>query len=178
MAEVLALVTRPAEALPPVTLRPCPALWSATVPGGAASAPLRALVRVLDAPPPAPGVCREVEGGLLWRAAPRTWRWLGAIAGATAPAALTALEGAACTDLGPGLAAIALRGAWAAELAARTVPLDLRAAAFPAGSVAATVHRHATVVVMRVDDGFDLLVPRSLGEDFALRLAEIAERLG
>ncbi|WP_339949432.1 hypothetical protein [uncultured Albimonas sp.] len=160
----------------PVALRPCPACWQASVPAALAATAPRLLAEALGAPPPAPGATLSTPEGLLWRAAPRAWRLLGEGHGAPAPAAL-ALPGAALTDLGPGLSILSLRGPLAGDLAARAVPLDLRAAAFPPGAVAATVHRHAGVTLFRREGGFDLLVPRSLGADFAARLERIAGML-
>ncbi|SFH91435.1 hypothetical protein [Albimonas pacifica] len=152
-------------------LSPCPPLRQASLPAIGAPA-LRRLAEALGAPLPPPGRAAAGEGGLLWRAAPRSWRWLGEGA-----APFHAWPEAATVELGPGLSRIALRGPLAREVAARAVALDLREAAFPPGAVATTVHRGATVTLLRGAEGWDLLVPRSLGEDFAARLAEIAGRL-
>ncbi|MDF2233478.1 hypothetical protein P2H44_13035 [Albimonas sp. CAU 1670] len=162
----------------PVTLRPCPALWQASVPAEGAASAIRRLASALGAAPPAPGRTLETAEGLLWRGAPRRWRMRAEAAGAPAPEAFAALDGAALSDLGPGLAIIGLHGETAEALAARAVTLDLRAAAFPSGAAATTVHRHATVTLLRVAEGFEMLAPRSLAEDFAERLAGIAARLG
>ena len=154
-----------------VVLAPCPPLAQASLPAVGPAA-LRRLAERLGGPPPPPGRLASGEGGRLWRAAPRSWRWLGEGA-----APFDAWPEAAVVELGPGLARIALRGPAARTLASRAATLDLREAAFPPGAVATTVHRQATVTLMREADGYDLLVPRSLAEDFAERLAGIAERL-
>ncbi len=154
-----------------VTQGPCPPLAQASL-GALGAADLRRLAERLGGPLPPPGRTAAGEGGVLWRAAPRRWRWLGEGA-----SPFDAWPRAAVVELGAGLSRIALRGPLAGALAARAVALDLREAAFPVGAVATTVHRHASVTLMRDRDGHALLVPRSYGEDFAERLAEIAGRL-
>ncbi|MDT8856529.1 sarcosine oxidase subunit gamma [Paracoccaceae bacterium Fryx2] len=72
------------------------------------------------------------------------------------------LEGAAQTDQSDGWACLRLDGAAAADVLMRLVPMDLREMAFPPGHAARAPLNHMAMVLMRLPDGFDLLVFRSM----------------
>ncbi|MEZ5778346.1 MAG: sarcosine oxidase subunit gamma [Paracoccaceae bacterium] len=74
------------------------------------------------------------------------------------------LEGvAALTDQSDGWARMRLDGAGAAAVLSRLVPLDLRASAFPAGSVARSGLNHMMMVLSRLGaDHFEIMVFRSM----------------
>lgn len=81
--------------------------------------------------------------------------------GAEPPAGLA--DAAALTDQSDGWAALRLAGPAAANVLARLVPLDLSAAAFPAGTAARSLLGHMPVVLMRPEPAtWHLLVFRSM----------------
>ncbi|WP_022705321.1 sarcosine oxidase subunit gamma [Pseudorhodobacter ferrugineus] len=67
---------------------------------------------------------------------------------------------AALTDQSDGWAGVSLTGAGAVDVLARLIPLDLRDMAV--GACARTSLGHMAVVLIRVKDGFELLVFRSM----------------
>ncbi|MCV2873608.1 sarcosine oxidase subunit gamma [Defluviimonas sp. WL0050] len=70
---------------------------------------------------------------------------------------------AALSDQSDGWARIRLEGAGAEAVLARLVPLDLRTAAFPTGSVARTGLNHMMMVLHRAGaETFDIMVFRSM----------------
>ncbi|MEO0681003.1 MAG: hypothetical protein AAF192_11380 [Pseudomonadota bacterium] len=116
----------------------------------------------LRAPLPAPGRITEAAAGRLARIAPLVlWR----LDAPAEEAIFVPPEDGAAAEVGPGLARLSLRGPDAAALLARAVSLDLRPDAFGRDAIAQTAWRHASVTLMRADDGFDLLLPLSFAED-------------
>ena len=69
---------------------------------------------------------------------------------------------AAVTDQSGGWAALRLSGDRAADVLMRHVPVDLRAAAFPAGRAIRAPLGHMSSVLIRDDEGFLILVFRSM----------------
>ena len=78
------------------------------------------------------------------------------------PPDLTGL--AATTDQTGGWTALRLTGAHAEAALARLVPLDLRAAKFPPGSSTRTALNHMAAILTRDDEGFLILIFRSMAE--------------
>jgi heterotetrameric sarcosine oxidase gamma subunit len=76
------------------------------------------------------------------------------------PAPLAGL--AALTDQTDGWCGLMLTGAGAADVLARLVPVDLRDSRFPVGRCIRTGLNHMNIVLWRRDDGFALLVFRSM----------------
>lgn len=76
------------------------------------------------------------------------------------PAPLQGL--AALTDQTDGWCGLRLTGPAAADVLARLVPLDLRAAAFPPGRVARAPLNHMQMILIAEADGFTLFVFRSM----------------
>lgn len=74
-----------------------------------------------------------------------------------------ALEGASVTDQSDGWTVLALSGAVAVDVLSRLVPMDLRLAACPVGTVLRTQLNHMNVVLLRVGDhAFEIMVFRSM----------------
>ena len=129
------------------------ALWPETAADAA-----RRLAAALGVPLPAPGASAPAGDGRLLRVEPLVWWLLGASAPELPP------EEGATLDLSQARALIRVEGARAAELLARFTAVDLRAASFPDGAVAATGMLHSPVVLLRRDaerPGYDLLPSRS-----------------
>jgi len=107
---------------------------------------------------PAPGTVETGAGGarLVWAG-----RELAFLIGATAPAMP---EVALVSDQSDGWAGLRLTGAAAAEVLARLCPLDLNPAVFPPGRVARAPLQHMAAVILREDEGFAILVFRSMAE--------------
>ena len=78
------------------------------------------------------------------------------------PPDLTGL--AACTDQTGGWCALRLSGPLAGSALARLVPIDLRAAKFPAGSCTRCALNHMAAILWRDGDGFVILIFRSMAE--------------
>jgi sarcosine oxidase subunit gamma len=116
--------------------------------------------RVLLAPlrgEPAPGPVGRVAavgGGRIVWAGLGQWLVEGEAAASTA--------GVAVTDQSDAWAGVALTGTAARDVLARLVPLDLDAAVFLPGTVARSMLRHVALLLIANDDGFELLVPRSM----------------
>jgi sarcosine oxidase subunit gamma len=124
---------------------------------------------------PGPGASASGAGGTLMRVEPLKWLLIGEHEiprPALEPADGTLLE------LSHARTVIHVSGPRAAELMARMVPLDLRPAKFPEGSVAASVLHHVGVTVLARGGGFDLLVPRSFGLAVWEMLVESAAQFG
>lgn len=105
----------------------------------------------------------ETEQGDLLRVEPLKWWLVGCSA-----VELTAEQGAVL-DLSHSRVQIRVSGERAADLLNRFLPLDLREAAFPVGSVASTGFHHVGVTLWRSDAGYELFLPRG----FALSLWEL-----
>jgi heterotetrameric sarcosine oxidase gamma subunit len=73
------------------------------------------------------------------------------------------LEGAAVTDQSDGWTVLVVSGAAAVDVLARLVPMDLRHAAFPVGSVLRSQLNHMNVVILRTGDhAIEVMVFRSM----------------
>jgi sarcosine oxidase subunit gamma len=78
------------------------------------------------------------------------------------PADVAALVGlAAVTAQEDGWCGLGLGGADAPAVLARLVPVDLDPAAFPPGAAARSLLRHVPLLIVRIEAGFELFVPRS-----------------
>lgn len=86
------------------------------------------------------------------------------------PAPLTGI--AALTDQSDGWCGLMLTGAGAVDVLARLMPVDLRLSVFPVGKVLRTGLNHMNAVVWRQDDGFVLLVFRSMARTAWHELSE------
>jgi heterotetrameric sarcosine oxidase gamma subunit len=168
------LIAKPAltatETIGAVTLAawdPGPIYSIALFPGGEKAA-AKAL-KPLGLAMPAPGrMIRADDLALVW-----TGRDQAFLLGGAPPEGFPG----AVTDQSDGWAGIAVVGDGGADLLARLVPLDLRAAAFPPGRVARAGLNHMQVVLIREETGYRLLVFRSMARTAWHELAEAAGRL-
>ncbi len=124
---------------------------------------------------PGPGASATGPGGTLLRAEPLKWLLVGE--DETARPALDAADGTVL-ELSHARTAIHVSGPKALDLMARMVPLDLRPAVFPEGSVANTGLHHLGVTILARDGGFDILVLRSFGLAVWETLVESAAQFG
>lgn len=132
----------------------------------------RAASAVGAAGPGGPGKAVTGAGGALLRIEPLKW-WL---VGGTAPV-LAAQEGAVL-DLSHSRTWLRVVGADAANLLCRHLPLDLREASFPAGSVASTAFHHVGVTLWHSGDGHELFIPRGFALSLWEMLLESAAQFG
>ena len=109
---------------------------------------------------PGPGASATGKGGALLRIEPL--KWLLAGEDEIPRPALDAADGTVL-ELSHARTVIHVSGARALDLMARMVPLDLRPAAFPEGSLATTGLHHVGVTILARDGGFDIFVLRSFG---------------
>jgi len=109
-----------------------------------------------------PGSSTTGDGGAMLRIEPMKW-WL---VGVEAPQ-LDAEQGMTL-DLSHSRTRLRVSGDDAAEFLNRHLPLDLREASFPVGSVASSATHHVGVTLWRSTDGYELFIPRG----FALSLWE------
>jgi heterotetrameric sarcosine oxidase gamma subunit len=109
---------------------------------------------------PGPGASATGPGGTLLRIEPLKWLLIGAHE--TAHPALDAADGTVL-ELSHARTVIHVSGPKVLDLMARMVPLDLRPASFPEGSVTNTALHHLGVTILARDGGFDILVLRSFG---------------
>ena len=107
------------------------------------------------------------EGQLIW-----TGRDQAFLLGADA-APLAGL--AALTDQSDGWCGLMLSGAGALDVLARLVPVDLRNSQFPVGRCIRTALNHMNLILWRRDEGFALLVFRSMGRTAWHELTEAME---
>lgn len=84
---------------------------------------------------------------------------------------------AALTDQSDGWACLRLEGPGAEVALARLVPLDLRAQAFPPGTVARTALGHINCILLRRAAAFEILVFRSMARSAWHDLREAMQRL-
>ncbi len=124
---------------------------------------------------PGPGASATGEGGSLLRIEPL--KWLLVSEDEIARPALDAADGTVL-DLNHARTVIHVSGPNALDLMARVVPLDLRPAAFPEGSVANTGLHHVGVTIVARDGGFDIFVLRSFGLAVWKILRESAAQFG
>ncbi len=151
---------------PGITLREVPGLvlhqisaWPETLVSVAAEAAVAAGLTGA----PGPGTASVGTPGTLLRVEPLKW-W---IYGVEAPD-LSADLGTTL-DLSHARTHVRLRGPQAATCLNRYLPLDLRDAFFPVGTVASSALHHVGITLWRSNDGFDLFLPRG----FALSTWEI-----
>ena len=124
---------------------------------------------------PGPGRSATGKGGTLLRI--ESLKWLLASEKTISLPALEASDGTVL-NLDHARTVIHVSGPNALDLMARMVPLDLRPAAFPEGSVASTGLHHVGVTILARDGGFDLMVLRSFGLSVWEILAESAAQFG
>ena len=124
---------------------------------------------------PGPGASATGEGGSLLRIEPL--KWLLVSEDEIARPALDAADGTVL-ELSHARTVIHVSGQGALDLMARMVPLDLRPAAFPEGSVANTGLHHVGVTIAARDGGFDIFVLRSFGLAVWKILRESAAQFG
>jgi sarcosine oxidase subunit gamma len=88
-------------------------------------------------------------------------------------APVTGLEGlAAVVEQSDAWAGLGLSGAAAGEVLARLVPLDLEPSKFPVGAAARSRLREVPMLLVAVEGGFELLVPRSYARTAMRELGE------
>jgi heterotetrameric sarcosine oxidase gamma subunit len=109
-----------------------------------------------------PGTSTAGDGGAMLRIEPMKW-WLVGVEAPTFDA-----EQAMTLDLSHSRTRLRVTGDDAAEFLNRHLPLDLREASFPVGSVASSATHHVGVTLWRSADGYELFIPRG----FALALWE------
>lgn len=120
---------------------------------------------------PAPNTAlTKGEARIVW-----TGRGQAALIGVPVPEGMQAA--AAVTDQTDGLAAFALRGARAAEVLARLVPIDLREAVFPPGSAARSGLNHMPLILVREEAGFLILTFRSMARTAWAELNEVLHHI-
>ena len=86
-------------------------------------------------------------------------------------------EQAAVADQSDGWAGLAIGGSDARAVLARLVPLDLDPAAIPPGSAARSQLRHVPLLLVAVEGGFELLVPRSYAGTAVREIREAMRRV-
>ena len=109
---------------------------------------------------PGPGASATGAGGTLLRVEPLKWLLISEHEITDPP--LDAADGTVL-ELSHARTVIHVTGPNVLDLMARMVPLDLRLASFPEGSVANTTLHHLGVTILARDGGFDILVLRSFG---------------
>ena len=124
---------------------------------------------------PGPGASATGPGGTLLRIEPLKWLLISEDE-IDAPA-LDAADGTVL-ELSHARTVIHVSGPKALDLMARMVPLDLRPATFPEGSVASTGLHHMGVTILARDGGFDILVLRSFGLALWETLVDSASQFG
>ncbi len=84
------------------------------------------------------------------------------------------------TDQSDAWAGLTLTGPGARDVLARLVPLDLDRAVFPPGTAARSLLRHVALLLVATEEGFELLIPRSLTrtavEELAAAMRGVAAR--
>ena len=109
---------------------------------------------------PGPGASATGPGGTLLRVEPLKWLLISEHEITDPP--LDAAD-ATVLELSHARTVIHVTGPNVLDLMARMVPLDLRLASFPEGSVTNTALHHLGVTILARDGGFDILVLRSFG---------------
>ncbi|NVO56068.1 sarcosine oxidase subunit gamma [Rhodobacteraceae bacterium B1Z28] len=115
--------------------------------------------------------------GTLLRVEPLKW-WLVAPAGSLSETPVLAPEDGAILDLLQSRVWIRVGGPKAEVLLNHFLPIDLRAAAFPSGTVASTGFHHVGVTLWRDQTGLNLLLPRSFAVSLWDLLCESALQYG
>jgi len=112
---------------------------------------------------PAPGRAAELDHAAMLRIEPLKW-WLVNAAAHHLPG-----DEGATLDISHSRTCIRIHGDNATDLLNRFLPLDLRSASFPRGSVASSSLHHVGVTLWRSRAGFELFIPRG----FALSVWEV-----
>lgn len=122
----------------------------------------------------APAPCSSVLGktGTLLRIEPLKFWILGVEAPDLDP------EEGATLDLSHSRTHVRVGGPQAATLLNRHLPLDLREAGFPVGSVASTAFHHVGITLWRSESGYELFLPRGFALSLWELLLESAEQFG
>lgn len=122
----------------------------------------------------APAPCSAVLGksGTLLRIEPLKCWVLGAEAPELAP------EEGATLDLSHSRTHVRVSGPKAVTLLNRHLPLDLREANFPVGSVASTAFHHVGITLYRSEAGYELFLPRGFALSLWEMLLESAAQFG
>ena len=108
---------------------------------------------------PEPGRWADrASGRILWAGLDL---WLVEGEGAVQLAQAAGAAGAAVTDQSDAWAGMMLSGAAAGEVLARLVPVDVEPAVLPAGRVARSLLNHVPCLLVAVEGGFEIRVPRS-----------------
>lgn len=145
------------------------------------SAALERLAAARGVQLPATGRCVRHDGGLALSVRPLRWLLLTAPA---LPASAAARWSEACgdqaavVDLSGALAAFHLAGPAVPEMLARGCRLDLRAEAFPTGSVAATIMVQVPVTLAALAAGVLLLTPATTARHLHEWLRETSRPFG
>lgn len=121
---------------------------------------------------PKPGQAAVGSHGTLLRIEPLKWWLFGAEA-----TELTAEQGNTL-DISHSRTHLRITGDEATTLLNRHLPLDLREAAFPVGSVASTAYHHVGVTLWRSELGYELFLPRGFAVSLWEGLLESAEQFG
>ncbi len=124
---------------------------------------------------PGPGASAAGEGGTLMRVEPLKWLL---VSEREIPRPEVPADDGSVLELGHARAVIRVAGPRAGDLMARMVPLDLRPAHFPEGSVASSVLHHQGVTILARDGGYEVLALRSLGLAVWEALVEAAAQFG
>ena len=121
---------------------------------------------------PGPGKAHTGSKGSLLRIEPLKWWLFGTAAGA-----LEAEQGAVL-DISHSRTHIRITGEQVVTLLNRHLPLDLREAAFPIGSIASTALHHVGVTLWHSEEGYELFLPRGFALSLWEGLVESAEQFG
>ena len=120
---------------------------------------------------PRPNRFESAEGvAILWAGPGRAL-----LVGAEPPEGLA--DGATLTDQTGAQAVVLLTGTGIEDVLARLVPVDLRAAAFPVGSLALTLLGHMTASLRRTEEGIEVAVMRSMGQTMVDEIVEAARHV-
>ncbi len=124
---------------------------------------------------PGPGAAATGKAGTLMRIEPLKWMLVSETE--TPRLAMDEADGTVL-DLGHARTVIHVAGPRASDLMARMVPLDLRPAKFPEGSVASTMLHHLGVTILARAGGYDIFVLRSFGLAVWEHLVDSAGQFG
>ena len=119
-----------------------------------------------------PGTATTGSKGSMLRIEPMKWWLVGVEAPTLKP------EQGMTLDLSHSRTRIRVSGDDAAEFLNRHLPLDLREASFPLGSVASSATHHVGVTLWRSADGYELFIPRGFALSLWEGFTESAEQFG
>ena len=119
-----------------------------------------------------PGSSVSGTKGSMLRIEPMKW-WLVGVAASEFDAAQ-----AVTLDISHSRTRVCVSGDDAVEFLNRHLPLDLREASFPVGSVAASATHHVGVTLWRSADGYELFMPRGFALSLWEGLVESAQQFG